>query len=306
MLDALVAADLIVWGETAVPGGPEWAKALERTAKARCLVVCWSAAALANTDEAAAFRAAALDGCAQNKTIGVLFEQVSPPEGFGCTLYDLSGWRCEPQGWRKWLIGDAHLRDVVAAAKSKQANRDPAPPSAPRKLLMRQLAVLFSATVVPLVAVISFTDVALNFQGRIAARPSDEEQAAWDKLPAGDCEALRRFVSSFPNGAYRDQADVLIGAARKGTRTEWRRTTLEEEIYLPHSAGGTKAHAQKEGARRCAMLIQGTESRLIGTTMRQVRQDCQFIDGKHLCDWRGTAACEIEEPIEIKTERCGD
>lgn len=304
VVDALVAADLPVWAETAEPGGPAWGDALARSDDSRCLIVCWSGAAFAADDAAKAFRAAAREGCAQGKAIGVLFEHVAPPADFACTLYDLSGWRTAPHGWRKWLIGDAHLRDVVAAAKSKQANRDPPPPSAPTKLLVRQIAVLSSAIIVPLIALLSLTDVLLNFYGRMADRPSASEQAAWDGLPAGDCAALRAFVRDFRDGAYRDQADALLGAAERIERTEWRSAVLDEEIYLPHSAGTRQADAEAEGARRCEMLVQGTGARNLRTSISRVRQDCGTIGSERLCDWRGTVRCSFEQPHQVPTETC--
>lgn len=304
VLDAMVSADLTVWGETAAPGSADWSEALVKTKDARCLVVCWSEAALADTVAAKLYRSAALGACNNGQTIGVLFDGTSPPDEFACTIYNLSDWRLEPRGWRKWLISDSHIRDVVAAAKFKQANRDPPPPSAPTKLFLRQAAVLSSAVIVPLVAIVSFTDVLLNFERRMETQPSSEELAAWSALPASDCNALRLFVREYDDGAYRDRADALLGAVEQIEETEWIPLTLDEEIYLPHSAGSRADDAQTEGFRRCEMLVQSTGARNLTVAVNQVRQDCQNVGGERLCDWRGIASCSFEEPHKFVVEVC--
>lgn len=304
VLDAMVSADLTVWGETAIPGGDEWSDALVRAEEARCLVVCWSEAAIADNLGARLFREAALNACSRGKTIGVLFDRVSLPTGFACTIYDLSKWRLEPRGWRKLLIGDAYLRDIVAAAKFKQANRDPAPPSAPSKLFMRQVAVLSSAIIVPLIGIISFTDVLLNYEQRMALQPSSKEAAAWNALPPGDCAALRSFVREFKDGAYRSRAYALLGAVEKVEKKQWKSLTLEEDVYLPHSAGLGLGDAQAEGTRRCELLVQGTGAHNLVVSVSQVRQDCRNIGDERFCDWRGVASCSFEEPGKVIVEIC--
>lgn len=304
IVDAMVAADLNVWNETALPGGTDWSDALVRAREARCLVICWSKAALADTLEGKLFCQAAISGCTQGSAIGVLLDSEKVPMDFDCTTYDLSGWKLDPTGWRRVLIGDAYLRDLVQAARFKQANRDPAPPSAPRKLFLRQAAVLSSAIIVPLVALASFTDVLLNFESRIAQQPSAEEQAAWDALPNGSCSALRDFVSEFSAGVYRDRADALLGAAIVSKSTVWKRQVIEDEIYLAHSSGSRAEDVQAEAKRRCELLVQGTGSRNLDVATTRVRQDCQNVGPTELCDWRGVAVCTFQEPKVVENEIC--
>lgn len=304
IVDAMVTDDLDVWNETAIPGGTQWSEALVRTKNTKCLVICWSEAALADTMEGRLFREAALDGCRQGRAIGALLDQVDTPESFACTLYNLASWRLNPGGWRRFLIGDAYLRDLVQAARFKQANRDPAPPSAPRKLLFRQAAVLSSAVIVPMVAVASFTDVLLNFEQRIAEQPSAEEQAAWDALPSGSCSALREFVSEYDDGVYRDRADALLGAAVPSKETVWESRVLDDEIYLSHSSGSRESDAEEEGKRRCELLVQGMGVRSLQVKVSAVRQDCQSIGSEQMCDWRGIATCSFEEAQTVDVETC--
>ena len=302
--DAMVAEDLPVWAETATPGGEGWAEALSNAQSAKCLVVCWSEAALGDTDEAAAFRDAAMNACAQGRTIGVLLDPVTPPEGFVCAIYDLSDWRLAPSGLRKMLIGKAFLRDVVVAAKYKQANRDPAPPSAPTKLLVRQIAVFSSAVLVPFIAILGSAETIFNVRDRLASQPSEAEEVAWQALPAGDCKALRGFVREFGDGAYRDRADTMLAAAETRSSTVWEPQVFDEEIYLAHSTGARAGDAEAEGKRRCEMLIQGTEARNLKVSIERVRQDCQSIGGERLCDWRGTASCNFEVATKAEQEVC--
>lgn len=304
IVDAMVAEDLSVWGETAVPGGSGWTKAVEHAQESRCLVICWSAAATADTQKAALFREAAMDGCSKGRTIGVLLDPASPPDGFACTIYDLSDWRLAPKGLRKLLIGKAFLRDVVTAAKFKQANRDPAPPSAPTKLLIRQIAVFSSAFFVPVIAVLGSAETLFNFSDRMASQPSAQEQEAWDALPSGDCKALRGFARDFSDGVYRDRADALLAAAEVRKKTVWELQNFDEEIYLAHSGGGRERDAETEGARRCEMLIQGTGARNLNVSVSQIRQDCQSIGSERFCDWRGIATCSFEAPQEAEVEIC--
>ncbi|RGP41532.1 hypothetical protein BPTFM16_01838 [Altererythrobacter insulae] len=304
IVDAIVSAGMSVWNETAAPGGKDWSEAVVRAQDTKCLIVCWSAEALSDTPQAKLFREVAFRGCKEGRAIGAQLDDVEPPSGFDCTLYNLAGWRLNPSGWRALLIGDAYMRDLVQAARFKQANRDPAPPSAPRQLLVRQAAVLSSAIIVPLVAVASFTDVLLNFENRIARQASAEEQAVWDALPKGSCTALREFVNDFNDGAYLSRANALLNAREIVETTRWDSRTLEEEIYLPHSRNFTEDDATAEGKRRCDLLLQEVGARKIEVNVRQVRQDCQRVGSENLCDWRGTAICSFEEPREVEEEVC--
>lgn len=304
IVDALVNDNLSVWGETSVPGSPDWQEALAKAEQSRCVIVCWSEAALAESPQAWAYRTAATNACKRGMSIGVLLDKVTPPDDFACTIYDLSQWRLAPSGWRKLLISDAYIRDLVAAARFKQANRDPSPPSAPTKMFIRQAAVFCSAIIVPLLGLLSFTDVLLNFERRMAITPSSEELAAWEALPPGDCKAVRQFVRDFKEGAYSDRANALLAAAEQVERTEWREVSMDEEVYLPHAAGARESDADAEGQRRCEMLVQGTQARKLSVAMNQVRQSCENVAGSNLCDWRGTATCSFEEPQTIVHEVC--
>jgi hypothetical protein len=304
IVDAMVLDGLEVWNETAIPGGERWPEALLRLRNTKCLVLCWSEAALADTKEAKLFREAASEGCRQDRAIGALLEQVDPPDDFVGSLYDLANWRLAPRGWRRLLIGDAYLRDLMQAARFKQANRDPVPPSAPRQLFLRQAALLSSAIIVPIVAGLSFTDVLLNFERRIAQTPSAEEQAAWDALPRGSCLALKEFIIEFDDGVYRERANALLGAALPSKQTVWESRTFDDEIYLSHSSGSRESDAEAEGKRRCELLVQGMSVRNLQVTIRAVRQDCQSIGPDQMCDWRGTASCSFEEAKTLEVDEC--
>ena len=304
IVDTMVSDDLEVWNETAIPGGERWSEALLRLRNTKCLVLCWSEAALADTMEAKLFREAASNGCKQDRAIGALLDQVDPPEDFVGTLYDLANWRLAPRGWRRLLIGDAYLSDLVQAARFKQANRDPVPPSAPRQLFLRQAALLSSAIIVPIAAGLSFTDVLLNFERRIAQTPSAEEQAAWDALPRGSCLALKEFIIEFDDGVYRDRANALLGAALPSKQTVWESRTFDDEIYLSHSSGSRESDAEAEGKRRCEILVQGMSVRNLQVKISAVRQDCQSIGPDQMCDWRGTASCSFEEAKTLEVDEC--
>lgn len=310
IIDALIDADLAPWWEHADLANSDGKKVIAKANDARCLIFCWSADALATTPSAEAFRAFAVESCARQRAIGVLIDPVGPPSGFACTCYDLTGWRARPTGWRKYLIGNAFLRDIVAAAKSKQSGRDPPPPSAPRKLMLRELATLLPPILL-LGGVFGFWNDFSSFFGldNIASAAEDK---AWDALPPGDCAALRSFIRQFDEGVYRDRAEARLQAAETRVETQWQPIEIPVELYLPHLAASdeaaarssAEASAQHESARRCEAIAQTSGLRLLDSRIAMLRQNCQTIAEKNLCDWRGESICLLEEPVEFETQIC--
>ncbi|GEM_PF-3883939 len=319
IVDEMIEAGLDVYWDRAVPGSAEWPETERRAAEARAIVFLFGSAARAGSDEAVAFRKLAADGCAADKAIAVELERGAVPSDIDCTVYDLSGWRSRPSGWRRFLIGDSYTRDVISAARYKAAGRDPVAPSAPRKLLMRQLAVVFSALALPVIGFLTFTESMLSlYQGfGFSDMASDEEQAAWDAREAGSCEDLRAFLSDYPEGAYAQEANSLLGA----------RSTREEEVFSPTeqklplyagigdaAASGSPGAAQQaaseraeaEASRVCGGLVETLGGRNLTAEVGDPRFDCSAIGGGTVCSVEGQAVCRFEEPEIRIVERCGN
>jgi hypothetical protein len=314
IIDALVESDLTPWWENGEPGGRGWRSAIAKAADARCIIFCWSSEALTSAPGAKAFRDFADKSCKRQQAIGVLLDDIAPPDLFACTCYDLSGWRAAPTGWRKWLIRGAYLRDIVAAAKSKQSGRDPPPPSAPRKLLLRQLATVSAAILLPLTLITTVLGFWSDFRDLAGfdQMASSAEQQAWNALPTGDCAALRSFVRRFEDGAYRGRAEALLQAAEVSVKKHWRPLDIPSDIYVPHEPASNEgdarnsaiARAMTEAVRRCEALAETGSMRLLNTRVTTIRQNCKSVAGEALCDWRGEAICMLEEPVEVEVKTC--
>jgi len=106
----------------------------------------------------------------------------------------------------------------------------------------------------------------------IGGAPSRAEEALWSGRRAGDCSALRSYLSKFPNGAYAGEAHARLAAAMLETKETW----TPEERRLPlvvrsaihplpsGQAARTDALARaREEARRACVGFDQAEFRLL-------------------------------------------
>ncbi|MEW4449211.1 hypothetical protein [Qipengyuania sp. JC766] len=318
IVDEMIEAGLDVYWDRAEPGSPQWLETGVRAAEARAIVFFFGAAALSGSDEAVAFHAIARDGCLANKGIAVELDRGSVPADIDCTVYDLSGWRSHPSGWRRRLIGDSYTRDVIAAARYKAAGRDPMAPSAPRKLLMRQLAVVFSALALPVIGFLTFTEsmIAL-YQGLgFADMASAQEQAAWDGREPGSCKDLRLFLSRHPEGAYANEARALLDGRSVEERETFSPTSQTLPLYAgigdarplagrPAAQADAQARALEEAERVCGGLVETVGGQGLEARTQGLSYECSTIGSGTVCAADGQALCSFEEVVPRQVERCG-
>lgn len=143
--------------------------------------------------------------------------------------------------------------------------------------------------------------------------PTAEERQAWEALPPGDCDALRRFADLFPKGAkHEDAIDRLRSAIaqRSGAYTPAVRvaagTVGESQAPFPTRAAAelnARARARRDAAALLCIAEPGNE-RFAGSEIREIGLDCRVHPwGGHVCALDYQALCRIEE--RRLTVRCG-
>ena len=307
MLDALVGERLDVHWHSAEPGTPEWDKALDAAARAKCVLFCWSDAA--RLDAAAPFRDAARKAAAAGTAIGIEIDRDAMPADISMTVYGLYGWRRGDGPLLRYLIGKIFYNDIVSAARFKAAGRDPVPPSAPTKLLIRQGWLLFVG--------IGGLLGTLALPGKIHDQipwPRFNEERAWAALPDDSCLALAAFIKEYPAGRYASKAKTIFenrlhGEARWALRERTAPFFVGAAEAMPQpSEGAAKAAMQSgleaEAERVCAGFSEAAGSRLKSASPEKLEWQCQSLGAGTVCSVAGTAVCDLEELEEDRTEHC--
>jgi hypothetical protein len=301
IIDALVGANLDAHWFCAAPDDPEWTDAADAIETARC-VIFWSQAAAAG--EAVRYRLLAARVLARQAAIGITLDPGAlTPELAWMTSYDLSGWRSRPGGLRRLLAGGIYMDDVVTAAKFKIAGRDPPPPSAPRKLLMRRAWLGF-------VSVAGFAALlgAIPQLYQSIPWPRFNEEAAWAKLRPGSCEDLLAFRKTWPSGGHAADAQARYDARRRVATIRWVRVVRSAPVTVP--AGTAQALPTEAEARAAALARAKPEARLAcegftraaGSKLRGMRLNagplsCTRLAGGIICGMaRGEAFARSTSP----------
>lgn len=307
VLDALIGDRLDVRWYSTEPGAPDWDKALEAAAQARCVLFCWSAATRA--DSAAPFREAARAAIAAGTAIGIEIDRGAMPSDISMTSYGLYGWRRGDGPLLRHLIGKTFFNDIVSATKFKAAGRDPGPPSAPTKLLVQQGWLLFVG--------IGGLLGTLALPGRINEQipwPRFNEERAWAALPADSCPALAAFIKEYPDGRYAGKARTIFENRLRG-EAQWTQRVRTAPFFvgaadaMPQpSAEAAKADVQgelrAEAQRVCAGFAEATGSKLKSASPGQLEWQCQPLGLGTVCSVAGRAKCTLEELEEDRTEHC--
>lgn len=301
-------AGLSVWLDLETPGGASWRQTiLEQLEAARCVVVVWSESSVSAAGEFVH------DEASRAKQRGVLLpvriDPVEPPIGFGeIQSLELVGWSGNPR--------DPRFRDVVAAAKAIAAGGGRPRPRAPARRRRIAAAVVSGGTALITIAGLA-SDVA-GMQGAVCrvpgvralcrtaglgGVPSEAEEEAWASREAGDCEALRSYLERFPYGAYAEEAQRRLQAAKTQTRERW----APEERRLPlvvrrgiDSFGNEEAARQDalsrglEDARMVCAGFDAGEFRLLATEADPRRWRCSRLDAGTYCGFDGEAVCRVE------------
>jgi hypothetical protein len=323
LVQALERTGLSIWWDRGLPSGENWRQQLQSALDtAKCVIVVWTQESVGPAGDFVR------DEAGQAKRRGVLvpvmFDKVPPPLGFGeIQAIDLTRWKGNPR--------DPFFQDLYAAVTAKLEGRPVPPARGPMKRLARQLALSSLASLVGVGLVIAFnlfsaqeqvcgvsvlqphiSDVcgALGF----GHRPTKAERLAWVGRERGSCDALRRHVEQFPEGAYRDQAAGML-TARRLTQTEiWTPSTRQLVVFVDQNdpparneaaaRSATFARAQTKAERLCKGFVATTSFRL-KSSMPVLNWQCGPVSGGVACAAEGDAVCHLEERRVQETETCG-
>ncbi|TKB91409.1 MAG: toll/interleukin-1 receptor domain-containing protein [Nitrospira sp.] len=324
LVQVLESAGLSVWWDRGLPGGESWRQQIQTALDAaRCVLVLWTHDSVGPAGDFVR------DEAGQAKRRGVLvpvfFDRVTPPLGFGeLQAIDLTHWKGNSR--------DPFFQDLLAAVTAKLDGRPVPPAKGPMQRLVRRL------TWSSLAGTVGFGGLALAFnlfsaQEQVCAmpvlqpqlsdlcgslvmghRPTKAERVAWDQCD-GSCDALRRHVEQFPDGAYRTKAAELL-AARRVIQTEvWTPGTRRLALFVRQEGAPARtdaaahsaalARAQPSAERLCEGFAVTTAFRLKATTPEAQQWHCETTAGGAVCGFDGVAVCEVEERQVEETERCG-
>ena len=130
----------------------------------------------------------------------------------------------------------------------------------------------------------------------------------------GDCEALRQFLTEFPDGAYAERAARRLQAKVETTEQSWisaeRRLPLTVRMAL--DVAPTEAAAKQEALARGvgdAEIVCHPFSQIDGFRLSRSRAEARQwrcsprADGQ-VCGFDGEAICEIERLDTVVHETC--
>ena len=325
LVRALEKNGLSVWWDSSLPGGEEWRANIERElGSARCVIVVWTKHSVA--PDSRFVREEAARAQQRGVLVPVLLDRVTPPLFFGeDQSLDLTHWRSSSR--------DPFLRDVVAAVRAKIERRPVPPAKGPMRRLMRRATAMSGATVV--LAVLAGVGMnAFGVQDRLCSlpldtpalsdtcgrlglggRPTRAEREAWEHLPSGSCTALQQYVVDFPRGAFRAQANALLGTRARQPGNSWVALELPIEIYVERDAAPARDRSaarkvalqrgQDEADKRCKGYGIVGQRELDPATFKVEETDwkCSVYSDGHACGFQVAATCHVREREEVET--CG-
>ncbi|MCA8901236.1 MAG: hypothetical protein KDA53_08285 [Hyphomonas sp.] len=140
---------------------------------------------------------------------------------------------------------------------------------------------------------------AMGFGGK----PSKTERLAWSNREAGSCEALRRHIDLFPEGAFRDQAADMLAAMRTEATEVWEPTEKRLVLFLPGDgtafAGEADARAaalsraEAKAAQMCKSFAATASYRLSASSASAADWTCDSSAGGISCAFDGEAVCDL-------------
>ncbi|HMS85193.1 MAG TPA: toll/interleukin-1 receptor domain-containing protein [Nitrospira sp.] len=324
LVQALTETGLSVWWDRGLPGGESWRQQIQTALDAaKCVIVVWTHDSVGPAGDFV--RDEADQAKRRGVLVPVLFDKISPPLGFGeIQAIDLTHWKGNSR--------DPFFQDLIAAVTAKLEGRPVPPATAAMKRLVRRL------TWSSLAGTVGIGGLALAFnlfsaQDQVCAvpfvqpqisdlcgslglghRPSQAERLAWEQCD-GSCDALRRHVEQFPDGAYRDQAAARIAARRISQTEQWTPTTKHLALFVGQASlpvrdeatarSAALALAKPSAERLCKGFAATATFRLNGSTPDAQQWSCDRVVGGVTCGFEGEAVCELEERRVEERENCG-
>jgi hypothetical protein len=326
LVKALEKHGLSVWWDRGLPGGEIWREGIDSAlTAARCVVVVWTEASVGPAggfvkDEAAR-------GASRGVLVPVMLDRIQVPLGFGeIQAIDLSYWRRSPR--------DPFLLDLVAAIRAKMEGRPVPPAQGPMKRLLRRLA-FGSVGTVMLAFAGAIASNTFGLQDRMCAmpvgqptlsdacgalglgnRPTSDERIAWEQRPVGSCDALRRHVEHFPQGAYRAIAADRLAARRVTEIETWIATEKPLNLYVGRDARAQSneslaradalARGQAPAERQCRDFAASGLHRFNTARVEAAQWVCSKVSGGMVCGFEGRSVCILDERHVVEQESCAE
>lgn len=324
LVQALEGSGLSVWWDRGLPGGESWRQQIQTALDAaKCVIVVWTHDSVGPAGDFVR------DEASQAKRRGVLvpvmLDTVPPPLGFGeIQAIDLTRWKGNPH--------DPFFQDLCAAVTAKLEGRAVPPAKGPMKRLLRRLTVSSLASAIGFGG-LTFAFNVFSAQDQVCAvpvlqpqlsdacgayglghRPTKAERIAWESCD-GSCEALRRHIEQFPEGAYRTQAAAVLAARRITQMERWTPSTRRLALFVGQEGGLARnevvaksaaiARAQPQAERLCKGFTATTSFRLTSSAPVPQSWSCNPVAGGVACAFEGEAVCDLEERRVEETESCG-
>jgi len=143
----------------------------------------------------------------------------------------------------------------------------------------------------------------------LGGKPTYEERIAWEGRPRGSCPALSAHIARFPEGAYADDAAILLAAAvprRSETPVQVSRPITG---YVRAPLAGTPAEASARraalaaadrDAREMLCIPRDDDERLVGVRIEPGAYDCRSAaGGGRSCglNFRGQCVFDTHPPV---------
>ncbi|MEZ5945987.1 MAG: hypothetical protein R3C04_03895 [Hyphomonas sp.] len=152
---------------------------------------------------------------------------------------------------------------------------------------------------------------AMGFGGK----PSKTERLAWANRETGSCEALRRHIDLFPEGAFRDDAADMLAAMRTEATEVWEPTEKRLVLFLPgdgtaytaeaDARAAALSRAEAKAAQMCKSFAATASYRLASSSASAADWSCESSAGGISCAFDGEAVCDLSIRRVEEREICG-
>ncbi|MEZ5953875.1 MAG: hypothetical protein R3C13_06150 [Hyphomonas sp.] len=152
---------------------------------------------------------------------------------------------------------------------------------------------------------------AMGFGGK----PSKTERLAWANRETASCEALRRHIDLFPEGAFRDDAADMLAAMRTEATEVWEPTEKRLVLFLagdgksyPGEADARAAamsQAEAKAAQMCKSFAATASYRFTAASAAATDWPCEATGSGYACSFDGEAVCDLSVRHVQETEVCG-
>lgn len=242
------------------PSSERWNDTTHLALTSACVVFCWSNAT--SKPDAAPLRMLGQKSLALGSAISVeLDRKAKPPEMAGSTCYPLFGWRGHLRGWGRFVFGNSALKQIAIAAARKASGQDPPPPQALWSMIRTQAWVVLVGFVAILSAISTFWGF-YNDQNlaKILDQKGEGEVA---RLHSGhSCDAIRKYLASHRNGAWVDDATVLLAKCHIIKREKFQNDEISLDIF-----GQTLAEARNDAKQKCERYANNMGGRLTSSNV---------------------------------------